>query len=242
MTALTCSRLSPSYHCMMSSTLAPASRFSKMADTGILVPFRTHAPLTLPGMLSTAEHCDQSRVAIPSSLHSIVVLDHNAQSNDHRWRQSLNALAAWPVILRAFASVSSSGAPCTLPLSISAIRRRVSSCQALSTDGSIWAIFRCCAHNAEVEGSSPSLTTSQTGPCLATARRRLRASAGAVDDIDLQLLEFGDALIDALVPHPGHRRPVFLQQRESVWQGGQLRRDFLEAEAGALPDRDVADL
>src|SRR5438270_13930613 len=32
-----------------------------------------------------------------------------------------------------------------------------------------------------------------TGPCLATARRRLRASAGAVDDIDLQLLEFGDA-------------------------------------------------
>src|SRR5260370_35491716 len=80
------------------------------------------------------------------------------------------------------------------------------------------------------------------GPCLATARRRLRASAGAVDDIDLQLLEFGDALIDALVPYPGHRFPVFLQHRELVWQGGQLRRDFLEAEAGALPDRDVADL
>ena len=79
------------------------------------------------------------------------------------------------------------------------------------------------------------------GPCLATARGRLRAPAGAVDDIDLQLLEFGDALIDALVPYPGHRRPVFLRQRESVGQGGQLRRDFLEAEAGALPDRDVAD-
>src|SRR6266478_3020913 len=77
-----------------------------------------------------------------------------------------------------------------------------------------------------------------TGPCLATARRRLRASAGAVDDIDLQLPEF----VDALVPYPGHRRPVFLRQRESVWQGGQLRRDFLEAEAGALPDRGVADL
>src|SRR5882724_5412062 len=80
------------------------------------------------------------------------------------------------------------------------------------------------------------------GPCLATARRRLRAPAGAVDDIDLQLLEFGDALIDTLVPYPGHRRPVFPRQWESVWQGGQLRRDFLEAEAGALPDRDVADL
>src|SRR5258708_23747186 len=52
----------------------------------------------------------------------------------------------------------------------------------------------------------------RTGPCLATARRRLRASAGAVDDIDLQLLYFRDALIDALVPYPGHPRPVFLQQ------------------------------
>ena len=78
-----------------------------------------------------------------------------------------------------------------------------------------------------------------SGPCLARARGRLRAPAGAVDDIDLQLLEFGDALIDAFVPYPGHRRPVFLRQRESVWQDGQLRRDFLEAEAGALPDRDV---
>src|ERR1700730_17726029 len=68
MTALTCSRLSPSYHCMMSSTLAPASRFSKMADTGIRVPFKTHAPLTLPGMLSTAGHFDQSRLAIFASL------------------------------------------------------------------------------------------------------------------------------------------------------------------------------
>jgi hypothetical protein len=80
------------------------------------------------------------------------------------------------------------------------------------------------------------------GGHLATARRHLRAPAGAVDDIDLQLLEFGDALIYALVPYPGHRRPVFLQQRESVRQGGELRGDFLEAEAGALPDRNIADL
>src|SRR5437588_9514098 len=47
-TAFTCSRLSPSNHAMMSSILAPASRFSIMADTGIRVPLRTHAPLTLP--------------------------------------------------------------------------------------------------------------------------------------------------------------------------------------------------
>jgi len=32
--------------------------------TGVRVPLNTHAPLRLPGMLSTAGHCDQSRVAI----------------------------------------------------------------------------------------------------------------------------------------------------------------------------------
>jgi hypothetical protein len=53
-----------SYHSMMSSTLALASRFAKMANTGIRVPFNTHAPLTLPGTLSIAEHCDQSSAAI----------------------------------------------------------------------------------------------------------------------------------------------------------------------------------
>jgi hypothetical protein len=34
---------------------------------GHAVPQKTHAPLTLPGMLSTAEHCDQSRVDILES-------------------------------------------------------------------------------------------------------------------------------------------------------------------------------
>src|ERR1035441_7314185 len=52
---------------MMSSILAPPSRFSKMADTGIRVPFKTHAPLTLPGTLSTAGHSDQLRLAICSN-------------------------------------------------------------------------------------------------------------------------------------------------------------------------------
>src|ERR1700739_1241247 len=59
----------------MSSILAPASRFSKIADTGIRVPFKTHAPLTLPGTLSTAEHCDQSRVAMFSPSF-IVTFSH----------------------------------------------------------------------------------------------------------------------------------------------------------------------
>jgi hypothetical protein len=90
--------------------------------------------------------------------------------------------------------------------------------------------------------SLPPKAVATTTNNLATARRRLRAPTGAVDDIDLQLLEFGDALIYALVPYPGHWRPVFLQQRESGWQGGELRRDFLEAEPGALPDRNVSDL
>ena len=31
-----------------------------MVCTGMRVPRRTHAPLTLPGTLSTAGHCDQS--------------------------------------------------------------------------------------------------------------------------------------------------------------------------------------
>jgi hypothetical protein len=37
-------------------------KFSKIAETGTRVPRNTHAPLTLPGMLSTAGHCDQSRL------------------------------------------------------------------------------------------------------------------------------------------------------------------------------------
>src|SRR6266566_1877692 len=57
---------------MISSMLAPASRFSKTADTGILVSRNTHAPLSLPGTLSTAGHCDQSRAAIVNLLFVIL--------------------------------------------------------------------------------------------------------------------------------------------------------------------------
>jgi len=54
---------------MMSFRLAPAWRFSKMADTGMRVPFSTHAPLTFPGTLSTALHCDQSKFAMKTPPH-----------------------------------------------------------------------------------------------------------------------------------------------------------------------------
>jgi len=49
---------------VISSTDIPASRLSKTICTGMRVPLNTHAPLTLPGTLSTAGHCDQSRLAI----------------------------------------------------------------------------------------------------------------------------------------------------------------------------------
>src|SRR5260370_11752884 len=64
MTASTCSRFRPSNHCIISTMLAPAFRFSKMTETGMRVPLSTRAPLTFPGMLSTAGHCDQSSAAM----------------------------------------------------------------------------------------------------------------------------------------------------------------------------------
>lgn len=45
----------------------PHSRFSKIVATGIRVSLNTHAPLSLPGTLSTAGHCDQSRTVIVSA-------------------------------------------------------------------------------------------------------------------------------------------------------------------------------
>src|SRR5271166_2234287 len=59
---------------MISSMLAPASRFSNTAETGIRVSRKTHAPLNLSATLSTAGHWDQSRVAMfsPSSHRSLL--------------------------------------------------------------------------------------------------------------------------------------------------------------------------
>lgn len=44
--------------------LAPDSRFSKTVATSLRVSLNTHAPLRLPGTLSTAGHRDQSRAAM----------------------------------------------------------------------------------------------------------------------------------------------------------------------------------
>src|SRR6516165_9404117 len=66
-TALTWLRSKPSNHSMMSSMLAPASKFSKMTETGMRVPRSTQAPLTFPGMLSTMGHWDQSSADLKDS-------------------------------------------------------------------------------------------------------------------------------------------------------------------------------
>jgi len=49
---------------LVAQVFAPASMFSKIAETGIRVPLRTQAPLTLPGTLSTTGHFDQSKSGI----------------------------------------------------------------------------------------------------------------------------------------------------------------------------------
>src|ERR1700685_2004050 len=55
---------------MISSIEAPTSKLSNTTETGVRVSRNTHAPLRLPGMLSTAGHCDQSRFAMFFPLSS----------------------------------------------------------------------------------------------------------------------------------------------------------------------------
>src|SRR5579863_3352329 len=62
-TSITCS-FEMSNHSVISSTVAPASRFSKTAETGIRVSRNTQPPFNRPGTLSTTGHCDQSRFAM----------------------------------------------------------------------------------------------------------------------------------------------------------------------------------
>ena len=61
-TVKACSRVTPGNHSRNYSTVAPPSRFSNRARTGTRVPVNTHAPLTLPGTRSTAEHFVQSNM------------------------------------------------------------------------------------------------------------------------------------------------------------------------------------
>ena len=53
-------RITPGNHSMNSSIVAPSFRLLNRAVTGTLVPLNTHAPLTLPGLLSMAVHVLQS--------------------------------------------------------------------------------------------------------------------------------------------------------------------------------------
>src|SRR5665213_3054482 len=46
-------------------------RFSNTVEIGMRVPRNTHAPLRLPGMLSTAAHCDRSRVSGRRALEQL---------------------------------------------------------------------------------------------------------------------------------------------------------------------------
>jgi len=59
-------------------------------------------------------------------------------------------------------------------------------------------------------------------------------AAGAVDDIDLQLLEFGDALVDALVPYPDIGAQSFFGSGNRSGKVPVAPR-FLEAEAARCP-------
>ena len=61
-TTSTCALVTPGNHSMKSPIDAPLSRFSKRADTGILVPRKTHAPFIISGERSTAGHDDQSSI------------------------------------------------------------------------------------------------------------------------------------------------------------------------------------
>src|SRR5947208_1442999 len=66
-------------HSVISSTVAPASRFSNTAETGMRVSRNTHAPLSLPGTLSTARHWDQSRIAmfLPPFILNLLPRSHD---------------------------------------------------------------------------------------------------------------------------------------------------------------------
>src|SRR5260370_19392384 len=61
---------------MISPIEAPTSRLSKTTETGVRVSLNTHAPLRLPGMLSTAGHCDQSRLAMICSPAALNLFAH----------------------------------------------------------------------------------------------------------------------------------------------------------------------
>src|SRR5713226_660915 len=83
--------------------VAPASRFSNTADTGIRVSRNTHAPLSLPGTLSTTGHCDQSRVAMFLPSPTVNFLPRfgsgvtRGGSHEQGWKQDMPASKSKPI-------------------------------------------------------------------------------------------------------------------------------------------------
>src|SRR6266480_980441 len=75
-----CFQVSPSYVSINSLMVMPSSNPAKTVATGIRVPRNTHAPLTFPGTLSTAGHCDQSSAAIVNLL-----CDFSTESGQEIW-------------------------------------------------------------------------------------------------------------------------------------------------------------
>jgi hypothetical protein len=78
-----------------------------MADTGMRVPFNTHAPLTLPGTLSTAEHCDQSRAAIEGTPAQSITLykSENKPKRAPHQRKGQSDFSDWPLLMPATTGV-----------------------------------------------------------------------------------------------------------------------------------------
>src|SRR5207237_7282978 len=81
-----CFRVSPSYVSINSLMVMPSSNPAKTVATGIRVPRNTHAPLTFPGTLSTAGHCDQSSAAIVNLL-----CDFSTESGQEIWNGNKTA-------------------------------------------------------------------------------------------------------------------------------------------------------
>lgn len=81
-------------HSIISEIEAPTSRLSNTTETGIRVSRNTHAPLRLPGMLSTAAHRDQSRLAMfllsfhrnPTNAFGVAPLPRIFQSTSDQFR------------------------------------------------------------------------------------------------------------------------------------------------------------
>jgi hypothetical protein len=61
---------------VFNSSIGEVFKFSKIAEMGTRVPRNTHAPPTLPGIISTAGHCDESRLAMLLPPFIVAFLTH----------------------------------------------------------------------------------------------------------------------------------------------------------------------